>query len=305
MRLLLTGATGYIGQKLVPELKKRNHELYIVVRSNSNVTKIKRYVEAIIDNTDLKEMYKQICIIKPEGWINLAGTYYGSHDPDIIGELLNDNIVFETYVLDAVVNAGGNLIIHTSSFHQRKDGKQYGPINLYASVKQAFEDILFYYSFTKKIREITLELFDTYGADDSRNKVFNYVRRIKPGESINMSPGEQKMFFCYIDDVILAYIKALELIQVQKLGYVQKYSVRGTTPISLRAFVEAYIKLIGNGKSVEWGKRKYMDQEIMDPTGYGIVLPEWKPQIEYEQGIQLCVEYDLLKEKNNGEIKRD
>ena len=299
MKLLLTGATGYIGKKLVAKLKELNHDLYVVARPESDVSGIDNCVESIIFNTDLKKMHGQICQIRPEGWINLAGTYYGVHDVDKIAPLLNDNIVFETYVLDAVVKSGGSVVIHTSSFQQRKDGKEYSPINLYASVKQAFEDILFYYSSTEKIREITLELFDTYGSDDNRNKVFNYVRRLKAGDTLDMSPGEQKMYFCYIDDDISAYIKALEILMDKNAGFRKKYSVRGENPIELKSFVDQYIKLVGSRISVNWGKRPYMEQEIMDPTGYGIVLPGWKSEIGYEQGIQLCVEYDLLREKND------
>lgn len=297
MKLLVTGATGYIGKKLIVRLKQLGHELFIVVRPESNISDISDFVETVILNDDLKEMYEKICKIAPEGWINLAGTYFGTHDVDRIGILLNDNIVFETYVLDAVVKSGAKLVIHTSSFQQRMEANQYCPINLYASIKQAFEDILFYYTSAQKIKNITLELFDTYGADDQRNKVFNYVRRLKPGDTLDMSPGEQKMYFCYIDDVILAYIRALDILIEKELGFTEKYSVRGEQPIELRTFVERYITLMNNRILVNWGGRPYMEREIMNPAGYGVILPRWKPQVDYEQGIRMCAEYDLLKGK--------
>lgn len=300
MRLLLTGATGYIGKKLVKKLKDLDHELYVVVRRESDILPISKSVKSIIYNDDLKIMHKEICELKLDGWINLAGTYFGTHDVDKIGLLLSDNIVFETYVLDAVVKAGGTLVLHTSSFQQRTDGVQYSPMNLYASVKQAFEDILLYYSFAKKVKTITLELFDTYGADDNRNKVFNYVRRLEPGVTLDMSPGKQKMYFCYIDDVISAYIRALELLSGENLGFSEKYSVRGNLPIELRSFVEQYLTIVCEGRDVNWGGRSYMENEIMDPTGYGIVLPGWRPKVTYEQGIKWCAEYDMLKDKGNG-----
>lgn len=52
------------------------------------------------------------------------------------------------------------------------------------------------------------------------------------GEKLAMSPGEQKMYFCYVDDVV-------------------------------------------------------------DPTRYGRLVPEWKPKISYEEGIRMCGDYDL------------
>ena len=73
----------------------------------------------------------------------------------------------------------------------------------------------------------------------------------------------------------------------------KKYSVRGEKPIELKLFVEQYIKSVGNIVSVKWGNRPYMEREIMDPSGYGIVLPGWKPEIDYKEEIQMCAKYDL------------
>jgi len=40
MKILVTGATGFIGQNLVKLLLDKNYEIYCIVRVNSNISKI-------------------------------------------------------------------------------------------------------------------------------------------------------------------------------------------------------------------------------------------------------------------------
>lgn len=292
MNIVMTGATSYIGRKLVKRLKEEGHKIYALVRKNSKIDKIKKDAE-LICCTPYLELYEQMKNIYPDIYINLAGYYCGSHTPEQISMLCEGNFLLPVYVTDAVSAAGCRYIIHTSSVQQCYLGEQYNPLNLYAATKQSFEDVLQYYTSVQKVCAVVLQLFDTYGADDDRNKVFNYIRRMKEGEELAMSPGDQKMYFCYIDDVVEAFIRGIFLVQQQPEGFLGKYAVRGETPISLKEFAESYIGYTKRKIFPQWGKRNYMVREIMNPSGYGETLPGWKPKISYQQGIKLCGDYDL------------
>lgn len=293
MRVVITGATGYIGQKLVRRLKEEGHYVCAVVRGSSDTGTICNYTDRILCSEPYEELENLMVEVKPEIYINLAGYYCGTHTTDKIHALIEGNITLPTYVMHAAVNAGCRHVIHTASVQQCAGGEVYAPMNLYAATKQAFEDILYYYTSVQKIKAITLQLFDTYGADDKRRKVFNLVRMLKSGERIAMSPGKQKLFFCYIEDVIDAYICAVRLIKEAAPGNNVRYAVRAEEPIELRRFIEEYLRLTGKRIEIEWGGREYMEREIMDPTGIGDTLPDWKPEISYMEGLGLCSEYDL------------
>ena len=217
MNVIVTGATGYIGTKLVKRLSEEKHKVYAIVRKSSNTEEIEKYVSGIINKESYLELYSNLEQLKPDIYINLAGFYCGSHTPEQIMDLFDGNVLLPAYLTDAVVQAGCRHVIHTSSYQQCYNGEKYNPINLYAATKQAFEDILCYYTVSKQINAITLQLFDTYGVDDKRNKVFNLVRRLHDGESIKMSPGMQKLYLCYIDDVIEAYVIALDLLKKEEI----------------------------------------------------------------------------------------
>ncbi len=293
MKIVMTGATAYIGRKLLIRLKEEGHKVYALVRESSDMEQIKGVAEEILCCTPYLELYAKMKKIQPEAYVNLAGYYCGTHTPEKIPLLYESNCLLPAYVTDAVIEAGGTYMIHTASVQQCYMGEAFNPLNLYAATKQSFENVLQYYTSVQSVSGIVLQLFDTYGADDTRNKVFNFVRRMKEGEKLPMSPGEQKMYFCYIDDVVEAYIRALELIQQKEPGFYDKYAVRGNEPIGLKTFIEKYIQYTGRNIVPKWGEREYMKKEIMDPSGYGTPVPDWIPKISYEKGIQMCGDYDL------------
>lgn len=293
MKIVMTGATAYIGKKLLKRLNGEGHKVYALVRESSNIDEIKGDAAGIECCTPYLGLYDIMKTIRPEAYINLAGYYCGSHTPEKIQFLCDSNFLLPTYMADAVIAAGGRYIIHTSSVQQCYMGEAFDPLNLYAATKQSFENVLQYYTSVQAVCGVVLQLFDTYGADDTRNKVFNFVRRMREGEKLAMSPGDQKMYFCYVDDVVEAYMKALELVQQKEAGFYDKYAVRGDEPVRLREFVQEYIRYTGRNIMPQWGERAYMIKEIMDPTDYGTPVPGWRPKISYEEGIRLCGDYDL------------
>lgn len=294
MRVLVTGASGYIGKKIIERLVKEGHSISVVVRKNSNIDDVKKYIDKIIYFGDDNYVYEQINAFGPQCYINVAGKYYGAHNPTTIREMMGANMLFPALVLDAAVASGCMNVIHTSTVQQCYDGEQYNPVNFYAATKQAFEDVIRFYAESGSIKAITLQLFDTYGADDTRNKIFNRIRKLKKDEAFELSSGRQKMYFCYIDDVIDAYIEALELVDNAPLRFNKKYAIRSDEPIELKAFVEKYSELLGCELKLDWGKIEHAERDILDPTGYGDVLPNWQPKYSYEDGIKLCVKADKL-----------
>lgn len=296
MNILMTGATGYIGEKIIYELKNNNYSVTILIRKSSMVTDIKEKVDEVIVIDDYDSIENQLEGKNYDVYINLCGYYIGNHKNKDILKLFDANAILPTYVTDAFIKNGGKYIIHTSSYYQCYNNEQFNPVNLYASTKRAYEDVLKYYTKQYDVCAYVLQLFDTYGADDTRNKVFNLVRRLNKTEELDMSKGEQKMYFCYIDDVVAAYIKSLDLIVKEKINVKKKYSIRAEETIELKTFVNMYMDAIGYYKKINWGKRPYMEREILNPTNYGEVLPGWKPRVSYKEGIRLCAEYDLKNE---------
>lgn len=286
MRILITGATGYIANKLVKRLVEFDNAVWCTVRKTSDVSRLENIDCELIYVDEVSVLYEQLRKIRPDLVIHLAGVFLSEHSKDNIQDMVESNIVFPTILFDAAYEAGCRKYINTGTCWQNFEGEKYNPVNLYAATKESVEDILKYYVNAKGIKGITLTIFDSYGPKDTRNKVLNIVSRLSEGESIGMTQGEQKMYLCYIDDIVDAYLQAIILIQGYEEGEYHKYAVRGDKAYSLREIIQIYLEESRKNVIIKWGEREYRKREIMDPSDWGELLPGWYAKTSLKEGMK-------------------
>ena len=285
-KLVLSGSTGYIGKNFIRILGNK-YEIFCIVRKKTDKENAIKGNCVVISYSKEKELYGILDSIKPDVAVHLAGVFLGNHDSDTIGGMIDCNIRFSTFFLDAAVKAGCHKIINTGSYWQNYLGEPYNPVNLYAATKQAFEDVMKYYQKAENAAGITLTIFDTYGPNDNRKKILNTLMNLQDGESIDMSPGNQKMFFCYIDDVIKAFDVAIEKVIELPDGVIEKYAIRSENPIPLKDVVLTLLKISGKNLVINWGRLPYRKREIIDPDGIGEIIPNWCAEIDLYQGLKM------------------
>jgi nucleoside-diphosphate-sugar epimerase len=177
-------------------------------------------------------------------------------------------------------------LINTSTSWQHFDNEEYSPVNLYSSLKQAFEDILEYYVSSYKLKVISLVLFDTFGPNDNRSKLIPlFVRNIKTENIIEMSKGEQLIDLVYIDDVVDAYLCCARNIERQKESYM-RYGISSLNPLPLFEIVGLFESVFNCQLNILWGSRAYRKREVMIPWNKYKQIPGWKPKFNLEAGLQ-------------------
>ncbi|MDF1537103.1 MAG: NAD(P)-dependent oxidoreductase, partial [bacterium] len=197
-------------------------------------------------------------------------------------------------------------IVNTGTFSQHYGDSDYDPTNLYASTKQAFESILFYYIRVKGFSGITLVLFDTYGPRDPRPKVFNQLRKTqRTGEPLAMSPGEQLLDLVYIEDVTDAYVLCAGRLMAGKVKDHERYAASSGERHPLKEVVEIYCRVTGTSAPVEWGGRPYRSREVMEPWTLGDPVPGWIPKVPLSEGIRLMEESELVRDDGSRQKRKD
>ena len=295
-RLIISGATGYIGIHLTAELVSK-YDVYAIVRRKSNLEDLRKYVpdqHIIVMDDEGNDFYQIIKDVRPEYFVHLAGKFVSNHSQDDMEELLESNIAVPMKMLDSVCQAGCRNIINTGSYWQNYNGETYNPVNLYAASKQAFGDMIRYYTEVMKCKCITLKLFDIYGPNDSRKKVLNLIRNMKDGEVLDMTSCTQKVCYCYIDDVVAAFIRALQLIKETEPGVSEIYSVRGEDAVPLKNVVLKLKEFSGRDIQLKFGSRPDRCREIMEPSGIGEVLPGWRSTMPLEAGLKMLQGGELM-----------
>lgn len=289
---IITGATGFIGSNLVRVLLKNNSKITIITRKNSNYSKIldiKDKLNIYEYDGDIIELVNLFNLINPDLVIHLASSFILNHRLDEIDKLIDSNIRFGTQILEAMKLSNCKKIINTSSYYQHYNNEIYNPVNLYAATKQAFEDIIYYYSSEYNIKSITLELFDTYGENDSRPKILNLLNNYANSKKVlDMSLGEQILDITYIDDIVSAYLKTIQLISIKEDNIPDKYSLISENRIKLKDLVRLYEQVTNKKINVNLGAKPYRNRQIMNPWDKGKHLPQWQARISISEGIKKC-----------------
>lgn len=291
MKILITGATGFLGSNLVRALKEKKFEIYAVVRENSNVDELQKYgVPYHCYNGMVQELISYFEEIKPELVIHTAAYFVAEHKWEQIDYLIQSNIAFSMHLLEAMSQSGVKYMINTTTSWEHYQDMEYNPTCLYAATKKMVEDMLIYYAEVKEIKIMTLVMYDSYGKKDQRGKLLNKLLDIsKTGEVLSMSKGEQEIALLHIEDAIRAYEIAIEQIQSQEVKY-DKYYLLPRDICTLKELVEKIKNITDRTLYIEWGELPYRKREVMKVYRKGKKLPNWNSQVSLQMGLLSMLE---------------
>ncbi len=262
--ILLTGASGFLGSHMLKNLLKRtDNNIVILKRSFSKTYRIEsellssRVFSYDIDKISLEDVpWKNIFAV-----IHCA-TEYGRYAVPS-SKILESNLIFPVNIAEFAIKNGVSTFINTDSYFN-KDGLSYQYLLDYSLSKKSLNLWLQYFS--QKIKVINMVLEHIYGEDDNSDKfVERMVQDIamNPKPEINLSGGEQKRDFVYVEDVCNAYIGALNYSQKNNFRY-KSFQIGTGNSVSLKDFV-SFIKQISNNNETKlnFGALPYRADEIM------------------------------------------
>lgn len=288
--VLITGATGYIGKHLLKRLINiRNYKITILVRSSSDLDIIKDLKDQIYIH-NYESNYESIDLLfkksKFDHVIHLASFASNYHSTSNVVDIIDSNIKLGVFILEAMKNYGCKYFINTSTYAQNYRDQNYEPISLYAATKKAFEDLIDYYCLDGNINSISLKLYDVYGYDDHRkHKILNSLIA-QTDNFINLTKGEQKLYMVFIDDVIDAYLAAMDLVTEIK-GHVI-YGVYGEEKYSLKEVIKILEEVCNRKFNIKFGGINYSKFQIMDPFTEN-KLPGWNAKIPLRDGFRIML----------------
>jgi nucleoside-diphosphate-sugar epimerase len=278
-RILVTGATGFIGSALLPHLDSQASEVAVVVRPGRSSV---QPGTVSIDATG-GELVERIAEFAPDVVIHLATHFLASHEVSDIPELMRSNIEFGTLVLEGASRSAAR-VVNVNSAWQHVDGAEYSPVSLYAATKQAFSDIAIYYSQVRdlEIRDVTL--FDSYGPGDTRMKLVPLLLgAARSGESLDMSDGQQLIDLTYVDDVASGLLDAALASDVPSSTVIRSWK-----PLTIREVVARVESVTGASLAVNWGVRPARPREMRTDWVFGSALPGWQPSVTFDEGLTRC-----------------
>lgn len=294
--ILITGAAGYIGSNLTKMLLTMQYQISIVLRKTTNTTRLQPLLDQMavyVDEDSIEHLSEFMKVRKIDCVIHLATEYITFHNTENVGKMLKSNIDFGVRVLEAMRIAGIKKILYSRTSWQHFQDVSYNPVNFYAATKQAFEDIMKYYTQAEGFSSLALEIFDTYGEYDWRSKIVNTFKRASYSqEEVCLSPGEQKLDFLYIHDVTAAFQAAIILIAEMEPGTEAERAIPSGQLHTLREVAAVFEQAYETSLNICWGALPYRPREIFRPVQNFHVLDNWAPSYMLYDGFRKMYEIE-------------
>lgn len=282
--ILISGCNGFLGSHLMNfYFSKSEYEVIGLIRSTSNTFRINEVLLNSfiykIDEVSLETIFNNhnIDIV-----INTVCNYGRSNDS--YQDLLNSNFLFGKNLIDVSNNFNIRLFINTDTLLPNN-------INNYTKTKGLFRDYLKSTKFNLKI--VNLRIDHMYGPGDDKNKFFGwFIHQIRhTDKSIELTSGEQKRDFIFIDDVVRAY----DFIISYKFNFnlFNEYDLITNQFVKMKDLILLIIDKISKIDNKDYrsrlffGAKKYRLNDVMIPktNNFSLISIGWKPVDDLNTGL--------------------
>lgn len=296
MKVLITGANGFLATRLIVDMElTKVYDLFFLVNINvNNLLRFKNDSKKIHKYVNYFELKKWVHSINPDAIIHLASIQHYIQSDETLEEMINTNIKLGIELLEVISQIDCSIFINLSTYFKYYDSTEYNPVNFYAASKKAFEDIMIFYVENYCKTGITLDIYDIFGENDSRNKLYKLVLdSLDSKSSLGITPGEQLLDLVYIGDITRAIIMILESEKLQVEGYFE-YSLSSERQITVKTMIQTIENKSGLTANVLYGDIPYRNRVVMKPVVRNLKLPGWTVEVIFEEWISNYINEKII-----------
>lgn len=281
-KILIVGATGFIGSNLVDLLLQKKYELIILKRSFDDIKRIKHLTNQVklydIDKIGLDIPFSEN---KIDLVINLA-TDFGRNPNTLLSQVFETNVLFGLKLIEVASNNKVNYYFNIDSSLSPK-------VSLYAYTKSVYKYTLEKY-FASKIKICNLKLEYVLGENDDLSKLIPFIiSEFRENKAIDISPGEQDLDFIYVKDVVDAFLYII-MNSDSKINYrFTEFEVGTGKTTKLKDLLEMIKKEMKSNSIINYSAISYRENEQMFSKADLSALGGWKPKYNIKQVIKLLI----------------
>ena len=301
-RVLVTGATGFVGANLARRLVREGYEVNLLVRpgyTSWRLDDIRSDVRLrLVSLEDAEGVASAVAGIRADWIFHLAahGAYSSQKD---IHQMVNTNVLGTINLLQACLHAGFEAFVHSGSSseygfkdHAPAENEWLEPNSHYAVTKASATQFCSHIARQNGVHVPTLRLYSVYGPYEEPTRLLpTLITFAMAGRLPLLVDGNVARDFVYVDDVVEAYLMAAQRTDVARGA---TYNVGTGVQTSIREVVAIARQIMNITEDPEWGSMpdREWDTSVW-VSNNAKLLGElgWKPQNTFEQGFCLMLDW--------------
>jgi len=301
-RIVITGATGFVGANLVNRFVHDGHEVYLLVREGHQSWRIEHLLPRIhvvfMNLLDRKGLLASIKQIRPDWIFHLAayGAYSWQEDLD---SAIQTNFLGTVNLVETCREVGFEAFINTGS------SSEYG-LKGYAPAEDDFLEPNSYYAVTKASATLfcrytaqqfnlpisTLRLYSVYGPYEDPNRLIPAI--ILKGMQGTLPPlvhPDVARDFIFTEDVTNAFLVVAS--SASTLPYGNVYNLGNGEQVTLRDIVSLAKVIFNIADEPEWGsmENRSWDTNIWVANNGKLTSAGWSPKYNFQAGFIKTIEW--------------
>jgi nucleoside-diphosphate-sugar epimerase len=311
IRVLVTGATGFIGSHLAERLVAEGAEVILAVEPGANQANVASILDKVhvheVDLRDGQMVQRLLRECQPSKVYHLAavGVTEPGIDPRLAAQV---NVMGTLNLLEALTETDCDCFINTGTCYEyghhtppppvppkvggpggQHEDQMVDPINAYAASKSAAWLFCNMYHRTRGYPIVTVRPFTVYGPRQSpRALIPQTILSALEGQDFEMTGGEQTRDFTYVDDVVEGYIR----VSLSEKAIGQTINLGAGEERPIKDVVLKVLELMGNPVRPLIGALPYRPREIWRlyaDNNKARDLLGWRPRVGLEDGLRKTI----------------
>jgi len=304
MRVLVTGAAGFLGSHLVDRFLALGYQVLgmdnLITGNPDNLAHVMRHPAFRFQRQDVT------AYIEVEGALDGVLHFASPASPVDYLELPIQTLKVGAlgthkalglalakgarFLLASTSEVYGDPLVHPQPESYWGNVNPVGPRGVYDEAKRFAEAITMAYHRSHQLDTRIVRIFNTYGPRMRPNDgrvVSNFIVQALRGEPLTIyGDGSQTRSFCYVDDLVEGVVRLYER------GTSEPTNIGNPHEFTVRQLAERILALTASRSSVVEQPLPVDDPQVRQPDiTYARKTLGWEPKVELDEGLRKTIEY--------------